>query len=688
MAFAYAAISILVLVNHPGTRQATWLVLALAGSSLWGGALAFFIWSQGSLVSWLPNLDALHLVIWVLFLAEVLKASTQGGVSVNLRRALIGGSLLLTAVVLFGTMPLTDLGPEPVSGQARLLAMLGVPLLGLLGLEQVFRNADARQRRVLAPLALGVGTIFVIDFFVYSQAVLLSGIDSQLWLLRGALNVLAVPLIVVAVKRQPDWERELFVSRQVVFYTATLVGAGLYLLAMAGGAFIIRAVGGVWGPALQLLFLFAAALVLVYLLFSASLRRRLKVFLAKHFYRNRYDYRVEWLRFINTLAAAHPTHSLPDRCVQALAEIIGSEEGELWLARQPGVTFEPYGVWGSQIPSDAISADDVLAKFLARTRWIIDSRECELEPEAYGNEFGPGARPLPEASIFVPLMQENALIGIVRLARPAALGSLTFEDHDLLKTTGQQLAIFLAQEAAQTRLTETRQLEAFGKLTAFLMHDLKNLIAQQELVIGNARRFKHRPEFIDDAIQTIQSGVQRMRTLLERLEGVERLETKTARVELRKLLMGVRSGCADRKPIPDTVLVEDRDLWVRMDQEKLSMALTHAVRNSQDATPADGRIELRVSTEGELALIEVVDTGAGMDKVFIRDRLFKPFESTKGAKGMGIGAYQIRETLRAAGGDVEVSSEVGEGTTLRLKLPLAEPRESPRLAEASGQTAA
>ncbi len=69
-------------------------------------------------------------------------------------------------------------------------------------------------------------------------------------------------------------------------------------------------------------------------------------------------------------------------------------------------------------------------------------------------------------------------------------------------------------------------------------------------------------------------------------------------------------------------------------------------------------------------MISVSDTGSGMTPQFIRDRLFRPFDSTKGVQGMGIGAYQVREFARKLGGDIEVRSEVGYGTTVTMSIPL------------------
>ncbi|HET6628990.1 MAG TPA: ATP-binding protein, partial [Woeseiaceae bacterium] len=221
---------------------------------------------------------------------------------------------------------------------------------------------------------------------------------------------------------------------------------------------------------------------------------------------------------------------------------------------------------------------------------------------------------------------------------------------------------------------------------AYLMHDLKNLIAQQSLVVENSQKHKNNPRFVDDAIATVKSGVVRMRRVLEQLaQGAPVQSTK--KIEIGKLLLEASSQCADRRPAP-RLEVGDARLWVRADRERLLMALIHAIRNAQDATPADGSVTVSVEAAGEQCLVRIEDTGRGMDADFIEHRLFKPFDSTKGTQGMGIGAHQVRETVRALGGDIEVDSAPGEGTRLTLLLPLDSSAGSPAMRAPAAQGSA
>src|SRR6185503_17143261 len=188
-----------------------------------------------------------------------------------------------------------------------------------------------------------------------------------------------------------------------------------------------------------------------------------------------------------------------------------------------------------------------LVKFLSSTGWVIDSEEYAQEPDRYGTAFGsPAEALLPKNSLVVPLDRQGYLQGFVVLRKPAGLRSLNFEDHDIFKTAGRQVAAVLAQALVQEKLAETRQFEALNRLTAFLMHDLKNIVAQQELVVANAQRFGHRADFIEDAFKTIRGGTERIKKVLEQLANA------AGRRSCRRVESADGSSLAMRRPHTDT----------------------------------------------------------------------------------------------------------------------------------------
>ncbi len=199
------------------------------------------------------------------------------------------------------------------------------------------------------------------------------------------------------------------------------------------------------------------------------------------------------------------------------------------------------------------------------------------------------------------------------------------------------------------------------------MHDLKNLIAQLSLVAKNAAKHKHNPEFIDDAIGTIENAVTKMNRLMAQLKSAD-ITGENRRLDLVSEVREVIAAKSAGTPSP--VLRSEVDAaWVSAEPDRLSAVIGHVVQNAQDATPADGRIEVLLRVAGDQVIVEVRDTGAGMDADFIKTRLFRPFDSTKGLTGMGIGAYECREVIVALGGQVVVESTPGRGTVFRIMLP-------------------
>ena len=640
-----------------------WGLIASATTAVWAFVLAWEAGPANLPIGVLYTLEMLRNAAWLTVLMAMM-AWAGSSVSRGLRAAVHALWVFLLLAGLAGGA-LSGAAGSPI---AFILGPFLASLVGLVLVEQLYRNTAEDARWTIKHLCLGVGGLFAYDLFLYSNGLLFRQLEVDLWNARGAINALVVPLIGLTAMRLRAAPSALIISRQMVFYTTSLLGAGLYLLAMAAGGYYIRLYGGSWGAVAQAIFLFGAVILLVMLLFSGQMRARTKVFVAKHFFNYKYDYRTEWLRLITTISSPDDERPLHERAVVALAQIVESPGGALWIRRDSDA-YRTVAQWNMAVPENAeASGDGALAEFLGDRQWVVDLAEYAIDRSVYGGLVLPEwLQRIPASWLAVPLMLDDDLFGFVVLAEPRAQQTLTWEDLDILKTAGRQVAGFLAQQESAQLLAEGRQFQAFNQLTAFIMHDLNNLIAQQSLVVKNAARHKDNPAFIEDAIATVDNSVQRMSRLLEQLKRGGQ-PGATRRVALDDLLHDVVRSCVQREPSPALDIV-DAGLAVRVGRERLAMVLGHVVRNAQDATGAGGRVDVTVRREGDTALIEITDTGCGMDADFIRDRLFKPFDSTKGSRGMGIGAYQTREFIRSAGGDVQVISMPGEGTTFSIRLP-------------------
>ncbi len=668
----YALLGLLLLTTwrKPGGNQV--LLVAVWASAVWAAVLAVQAQASTLSVAVVWALEVIRPLLWLVFLFALLQPLAQDHPgyrrTLNVMRASSVALGLLMLISLFGeSAPLPGDWP-PVHW--RLIGHLLFAVAGLILVEQVFRNSPLEHRWTLKYLCFGLGSLFAYDFYLYTDALLFQRLDPAIWAARGSVNALMVPLIGLSLSRNPSLQVALFVSRRMVFHTTALLSAGVYMLIMALTGYYIQVWGGEWGAALQIVFLFGAVVLLLVMLFSGQLRARTKVFFNKHFFHYRYDYREEWLRLIGTLSGQHSTMPLPERVIWALGETVESPGGLLWL--RDGDDYACAAVFGYPTQSFPRLADsDPVVAFMQERRWVINLGEFARDPALYaGLELPDWLVRVDAAWLLVPLLHDDRLQGFVVLFEPRSPQQLNYENLDLLKTAGMQAASYLALSQAAEALAEARQFEGFNRLSAFVLHDLKNLIAQLSLVARNAERHKHNPEFVEDAVKTIENAVSKMNRLMGQLKSAEGMAIKGVPVDLGVLLRDLVAARQGSRPAP-SLAADDKSVWVVAEPDRLGAVIGHVVQNAQDATRPDGRVEVVLRTAEDQAIVDVRDTGSGMDKTFVEQRLFRPFDSTKGLTGMGIGAYECREFVRALGGQVEVTSEPGQGTSFRISLPLA-----------------
>lgn len=671
-AAAFALVSLLLLLHWRSSLRGGLLIAATSLTALWAATLAWLALGAGPVVA-VEVTELLRMGGWLAFVAALLHPASRNNrwlwALTAIAAALVAGGLL---AVFAGRLASGTLlagysqGLDPrFSGVA-----LGLAVLGLILLEQLLRNCAVERRATIQYLCIGVGIFFAYDVYLYSYTLLYQQAHGAAWDARGLVTTLAVPLILIAARRNSDWQVPVFVSRGVVFQTAAMIAVGGYLLLLALGGYYVRDFGGTWGEFAQIVLLAVGLLGLVVLASSEQIRRRLRVLVNKHFFMRKYDYREEWLRLTDRLAEERDHLTPYERAVRVVADVVESPSGLVWRDGDQG--FELRGTWQMQPPEDTtIAADAPLVAFLRDSKWIVDLAELEAAPERYRHMQLPACmQRVRGAWAIVPLLYQETLTGFILLTRPRAGGEIKWEDRDLLKTLGKQVASYLGQHENAQALAQARQFEAFNQLTAFLMHDLKNLIAQQSLIVKNADKHKHNPEFVDDAFATIGDSVKRMERILEYMQR-RKASHISERVDIHHLLEDVAARCADRQPQPSLELEAD-GAHIETDREEFAMVVTHLLRNAQDATPTSGSVALGAQADDSRLVIEIRDTGSGMSESFIRDELFKPFHTTKSTKGMGIGAHQAREFARRHGGQLAVSSQVDEGTTFRMTLPRAE----------------
>lgn len=680
-AVCFGVLTLLLVASHRGSRIGALLIAASLASTLWLGAQGSYYAAGTAVPLSLASLQFLELLrdlAWFGVFAALLLAI---GEPRERRRIRQGTAVIAVPIlcVLVGLVPEVSgqLGLSTGDLQRKLLlgGFMALALCGVVLIEQLIRNTHPDARWSIKHLCLGSTAIFAYDFLLYADALLFNRVSLEMSIARGAINAIAVPMIALAAARNRQWSMNLFVSRTVMFHTTAITGAGIYLLLMAGAGYYFKMYGGSWGGVLRIVFFFAAIVALVAVLSSIQLRSRLRVFLAKHFYRNKYEYGEVWLSFTRALSQAGADPSkLRETILKAVANIMDSTGGLMWQKSAAG-GFVIVARWQMDAPEACeLSEDGALVRRLLRDEVPIDLH-AEAARAALGDEqFVPNwLVQLPRAWLVVPVVHGDDLQALLVLAEPRSPAHLTWEDADLLRTVGRQAASYLALVRATDDLATARQFEAFNRLSAFLVHDLKNVIAQLSLVLRNAERHRNNAAFIDDAFTTIGDAVAKMNRMLSNLRQNEPAAGGgIAVIDVSALLREAVTHQQQRRPRP-VITTDEADVTVRGPRDRLLAVIEHLLQNAQDATDEAGSITVGMSRAADTVAIEIADTGCGMTAEFIQSRLFKPFDTTKGKGGMGIGVYESLHVVAGLGGRLTVRSTPGVGSTFRIELPIMQP---------------
>lgn len=666
----------------PALRHPSSLLVAAVGlSAAWGLSVAVADASAYTGPGYMEAaIDALRQGLWMALMLTLLRsraapdpgdtltaagAPAPPGIVATLERLALAAVVAALAVV-----ALRVLRGDAADSAARYPWMAGLmlALLGLVLVEQLYRNLVQDSRWAAKPLCLGLATLFAFDVYLYAEAVLLGRLDPDALSVRPLVHLMAVPFLAMAARRNVEWSRSLQVSRRAAFYSAALLLAGAYLLFISAVGYYVRYFGGEWGRALQLGLVVGSIALLMALGLSASLRARVRVFVGKHFFSYRFDYREEWLAFTAMLASNRSPQEVGVLVIRALANVLECPAGSLWTRSGDRGNFSQAATWNLAQSRGTVAAADGFIAYLAERNWIVDLDEWKRDPAAYGDV--PVPVPLtedPRAWALIPLMSGDELLGWVLLGRPRTPVELDWETRDLVKTASRQAAGYLAQMQATEALLESRKFDAFNRMSAFVVHDLKNIVTQLSLMLKNARRLRDNPEFQEDMLLTIESSLDKMRRMMLQLrEGATPPEGARG-VELTPIATRLQQAAAAAGR--QLELQVEAALTTRGHEERLERVLGHLVQNALDATPPGGRVWLKVDRRSGQVLVQVGDTGQGMSEDFVRNRLFKPFNSTKRA-GMGIGSYESAQYIRELGGSVDVDSAPGQGTVVTVLLPL------------------
>jgi len=649
-ALLFAGLALSQLRDRAVSVPRTAFVAALSMTALWALAVA----GIGGQDLTTQIAESLRNIVWLAFMLAILRRdpAARQARAVTMIYSVVG---LVAVVGIALSLAQATVTGNLIQGIAAVRILLRMMVaLGSLVLVHHLYSVVAPGARDGIRLAVGaLAAMWLADLSVYTATYLSGDWPQELFAGRGLAMIAIVPVLAIAVHRNGDWT--LNVSRTVTWQSLSLVALIVYAVVTVLAISAIEAFGGSYARLGQTAFVFGSAAGLLTLLSSPTIKAWLRVMVAKHLFHHRYDYRAEWTRFTETLGApGEGAAPLEERIVKAVADVTDSAAGLLLVAGGGDLGLGAAWNWDGPTP---------LAEFLAQGGRIIelDTLRAGQAAPAELAAVPQWMLDAPAAWAIVPLVHLNQLIGAILLGRPPIDRSLDWEDFDLLRIAGRQAASYLAEARAHEALADARRFDEFNRRFAFIMHDVKNLVSQLTLVARNAERHADNPEFRADMIATLKDSVGRMNDLLARLSqhNSGRVEEPVA-VELMPIVERVTRRRGSNHPIAVT---GKRDAVAVADPARLEQALGHLIQNAIEASGPGEPVGIVVGA----ATIAIVDKGVGMSASFVRDRLFRPFVSTKDG-GFGIGAFEARQVVQAMGGRLDVVSREGEGTRFTIVL--------------------
>ncbi len=634
-------------------------ILALAATALW--ALAEAGIGAGEVV---PRLaEAGRTLAWLGFTGALARrVERRGRWSVLAIYGVVACVVLAGGGLVIAEQMLPDPKVTRVLDDGRLILGMMVAVSALVLTHHLRAAAGEDARGGLRVVIAALAAMWAIDLLCFASAWLLGGWPEPLVTVRALATLLLAPVLAVAAHRDGEWT--LRVSRAVTFQSLSALALAAWLGITIVATSLIELWGGAQARVWQTAFVFGTATALFTLVANPWLRAWVKVKLAKHLFRHRYDYRAEWARFTDTLGLpGNEAAPLDRRIVKAVADLLCSPAGLLLVPDGPALA--PGVGWNWAV--DTLPSDERLARHLGETGRIV-----ELDAVRAGEVDAAERAAVPAALLaqvdawtIVPLLHFGQLVGAIVLARPPIGRALDWEDFDLLRITGRQVASYLAEARALDELAEARRFDEFNRRFAFIMHDIKNLVSGLSLVARNAERHADNPAFRADMAATLKDSADRMNALLARLA-----QHHGGRAEPLVAVDVLALARTLARRTPHAVVVAGEAALALADPARLEQLLSHLVQNAVEASADGARVTLAVTTAEEGVTIEVADSGSGMTPAFVRDELFRPFHSSKPG-GFGIGAFEARALAEAMGGSVEVWSREGEGTRFTVRLARA-----------------
>jgi putative PEP-CTERM system histidine kinase len=550
--------------------------------------------------------------------------------------------------------------------------LLVAAVVVLMNLERAFRAAVGTMQWRIKFIVLGLGLVFGARIYSLSQALLFSGVFLPLNDVDSVALLLGCVFMVVAFVRSGFGEIDVYPSHAVLRTSLTVLLVGGYLFIVGVLAQIVAWAGGSATFQLQAFVVLLAFALLAVLLLSNRIRQNIRCFVSHHLKRPQYDFRQIWMRFTQGTSSVLDQPSLCVAAAKLIAETFNVLSVTIWLFDdQDRLVFAASTSRSEREINDAMADGAASRSALMKIRGL--SKPFDLE-KAKG-DYAESLRQIASSQfrtggnrVCAPLWTGDRCIGVAVLADRVGGVPYTIEELDLLKCMADQTAVSLLNLRLTEGIMRGKELEAFQAMSAFFIHDLKNAASTLSLTLQNLPVHFDDPAFRQDALRGISETANRINHLISRVGALRPLEPKLAEVDLNLLVndaLRVLNGTAGISVVKEFHLQPK----LKVDPAQFGSVITNLLLNARDAIRPTGEVRVETGESDGWAILSVADNGCGMSPAFLKASLFRPFQTTK-KKGLGIGMFQSKMIVEAHRGKIQVDSEPGAGTTIRVMLPL------------------
>jgi putative PEP-CTERM system histidine kinase len=539
-------------------------------------------------------------------------------------------------------------------------------IISLASVEVTLAATHGIARNRMKFEAIGIMSLFAVLIFYYSQGLLYRTINMNLTPIRSSVFIFAALLIGYSHAFRGSGTR-VSISRHILYRSITLLVVGVYLLGLGLVGEGMRYFGVTFGRDLTVILVFAGAILLLSILLSEKVQRRTKVYINKHFYAgNKHDYREEWIKLTSRFSLCATLSDVQDAILTVFVETFGVAGASLYLQSRDERRFFRVSELAMPKSPAEISISEELNDYFAQRERVLNLNDGEFPlSEAEQMTFSQAG-----AWLVIPLISNNKIIGFAIFREQIVPEKLIYDDFDLMKVLARQAAQAITNLKLSEEVMEMRAMAAVSRISTFVIHDLKNLTTSLSIVVENAEEHIGNPDFQHDAITTISNTLAKMKSLMQRLKSIPEKITINAEVENIDHLS--REVVAEFVKLrPKRVIYSGEAAFSRVDGEEIKKIIVNLVQNALDASNEKGTVLVETRKESNCVCIRISDNGSGMTEDFMKNQLFRPFRTTKGA-GLGIGLYQSRQIVEAHDGKIEVKSDIGKGTVFTVCLPIAE----------------